>query len=131
MKIVCTYIADDGEEFETESECREYEASLARANGGVAAFDKDLNYIPVPTPKDWEVKVWFMKILDGEQADALMRWVDDYCGICMDGLPDHMTTGEVWAWNERHGGAWYKPLEQYAELKRIADAIEKAVNSVG
>lgn len=131
MKIVCTYIADDGEEFETESECREYEQSLVCANEGIAAFDKNLNYIATPTPSDWEENVWFMKILDGEQADRLMTWVYDQCGICMDGLPDHLTAGDVWAWTERNGGEWYKPLERYAELKRIADAIEKAVSQLG
>lgn len=130
MKIVYTYIADDGEEFKTESECREYEESLVRANGGVAAFDKDLNYIPVPTYEQWEDKVWYMKILDGKQADKLIHWVYNYCGICMDGLPNHLTAGEVWAWNDADG-EWYKPLEKYAELKRLADAIEKAVSQLG
>ena len=130
MKVICTYVADDGKEFDSESECREYEESLARANRSVAAFDKELNYIPTPTIADWEDKVWHMKIMDGKQADKLISWVNDYCGICMDGLPDHLTAGEVWAWSEIDG-EWYKPLERYAELKRLADAIEKAVSQLG
>lgn len=125
MRIEYTYIADDGTEFDNEEECREYENRQKMNFESVVLFDDTFHRLTEPTSGTFEA-VWYMKILDGKKATDLIDWVNDQCGICMDGLPDKLKEGEIYAWDNGYG-TWYNPAELAKKYQDVVDAIEKAV----
>jgi hypothetical protein len=126
MKIVYTYIADDGTEFDSKYECEEYEKKQQVNFESVILLDDEFNRLFELSENTFEV-MWYMKILDGDKASDLMKWAHDYTGICMDGLPERLKDEEVYAWDDDRG-EWYNPAELAVRYKNIWDAIEKAVD---
>lgn len=129
MRIETHYFADDETEFETEYECREYERQLKANFASVLFFDDSLNLMENPTNSQLEC-IWYIKVLDGEGATKLMDWINDVVGICMDGLPDKLTAGQIFAWDNTIY-TWYSPVEMVKKYQDVVDTIEKAVNSLG
>ena len=129
MKIVTTYVADDGTEFDNEEECREYENRQKMNFESVVLFDDTFYRLTEPTSGTFEA-VWYMKILDGKKATDLIGRVDDQCGVCMSGLPDKFKDGEIYAW-DNDSGTWYDPGKEAQKFQDVVDAIEKAVSQLG
>ena len=129
MRIETHYFADDETEFETEYECREYERQLKANFASALLFDDNLNLIENPTNSQLKC-IWYIKVLDGEGATKLMDWFNDVVGICMDGLPDKLTAGQMFAFDNTDF-VWYSPTEMVTKYQAIVDAIEKKVNSLG
>lgn len=125
MRVEFKYYADDDTEFCTEEACLAYEAGLKSDFDSVLFFDDAFNRLTECCERTFET-VWYMKILDGEKATKLMDWQYDYYGVCMDGLPEELHAGDVYAWNNDRG-EWYDPVKKMAKYKTVLDLIEKAV----
>lgn len=128
MRIEITYFADDDTEFDTEEECRAYEARQTEDFKSVLFFDEDLNQLTECNEDTFACAI-YMKILDGEKADRLMKWQWGYFGVCMDGLPSELHDGDIYAWDDITE-LWYNPVEKLEKYKAAMAAIEKAVNAV-
>ena len=129
MRIETHYFADDETEFETEYECREYERQLKANFASVLFFDDNLNLMENPTNSQLAC-IWYIKVLDGDGATKLMEWINDVVGIFMDGLPDKLTAGQIFAWDNTDS-VWYSPVEMVTKYQTIVDTIEKAVSQLG
>ena len=75
MRIEVTYFADDGEEFRTEEECREYEESLKMDLNSVIFFTEDHKLMKDPKLEDIEQEAYYLKVLDPEKAERLFDWL--------------------------------------------------------
>lgn len=69
MRIETTYIADDGTEFDTEEECREYEGEFKQLMSSVQFFDD--NFIMRYTLEDIERDAVYAYIRDSKKAERL------------------------------------------------------------
>lgn len=72
-EITCKYIADDGEEFDTEEECVEYEETVF-AHRNWIVLDCDGNKTDVID------KAWYIEIKDDEKKSAISR-LESYYGF--------------------------------------------------
>lgn len=131
MRIEIHYFADDDTEFDTREECEAYERSLLDDFDSVMLFDKDWN---IMRREDCSVEyianyMMYIKILDGERATKLMKWMYSYTGVCNEGL-DELVTGDIYAWDNDEG-VWFCPSKKLRELKKIEEDFEKAVNQMG
>ena len=129
MRIEIHYFADDDTEFDTEDECRAYEAGQQEDFKSVLFFDDAFNHLDKPSQTTFECAM-YMKILNGDRASRLMRWQWGYYGVCMDGLPEALQDGEIYYWDNDYG-AWFNPVAKMEKYRSIVESIEKAVNSVG
>ena len=127
MKIVTTYVADDGEVFYSEADCYAYEHRFDDANEAVIFFDDELNIIPFGLDEVYEKFMYFV-IRNEEKADELFRAIHDWehCFV----MPEEYHNGDLIAWDA--GNYKYVDLRtQRDELNRKINAIEKAVSQVG
>ena len=125
MRVEITYYADDDTEFCTEEECIAYEAKLKSDFDSVLFFDDAFNHLDECSQSTFE-SAWYMKILDGEKADRLMKWQYGYYGVCFDGLPNKLHDGDIYAW-DNITELWYNPVEKLEKYKAAVAAITKAV----
>ena len=128
MRVETKYYADDDTEFCTEAECIAYEAKRKSDFDSVLFFDDAFNHLDECSENTFACAM-YMKILDGEKASELMKWLYDYYGVCMYGLPDELHDGEIYAW-DGYTYEWYDPEIKLKKYQAVVDAIEKAVNAV-
>lgn len=127
MKIVTTYVADDGEEFYSEADCYAYEHRFDDANEAVIFLDDEFNVIPFKLDEVYEKSMYFV-IRNEEKAVELFRAIHDW-ERCFE-MPGEYHDGDLIAWDERN----YEYVDLRAQrdkLNRKINAIEKAVNSLG
>lgn len=125
MRVETIYYADDDTEFCTEEACLAYEASLKANFDSVIFFDDAFNRLEEFCESTFE-SVWYIKVLDGEKATKMMEWQYSCFGVCMDGLPDELHDGEIYAWDDE-SGEWYDPEILAKKYTAIVDAIREAV----
>lgn len=104
MIIKKTYISDDGEEFETEEECLEYEKSLNSIDG-VVLFDSKLEVIHGENPVDAYNEAFYIYISNVERAERFFDWIREY---------DHSPVPK----DIKHGRIYfyYEPTGEYRNL---------------
>ncbi len=98
MRIEITYFADDGEEFGTEEECREYEESLKTDLNSVIFFTEDHKLMKYPKLKDIEQEAYYLKVLDPEKAEKLFDWL--HYQISFDWIAGEPIKDHYYRWNE-------------------------------
>ena len=77
MRIEITYYADDGEEFDNEEECREYERDVRERLESVIFFNQFQELMSEPTIYEIEEKAYYLTVLDPKMAENLFDWLDD------------------------------------------------------
>ena len=77
METKITYIADDGEEFDSEEECLAYENAFKHV-GGVIAFDEDKHVVFSAEEVATEAEYYY--ITNAEKARKTFAFIDDYYG---------------------------------------------------
>ena len=107
MQIKKIYISDDGEEFETEEACLEYENSL-NARDGVILFDSNLEVIHGGAPIDDYNEAFYMYISDARQAERFFDWVYEYDHSP---VPKDVKEGGIYFYDEATGN--YKNLDEF------------------
>lgn len=127
MQIKTTYIADDGEEFNTQEECFAYEHRFDNAMYAAIFLDDDFNVIPFDLEKVYDQFIYIV-IRDAEKAKDLFDAIHDYewCFV----RPETYSNGDFLMWDTED--EWYVNLKQESvKIQAKIDAIEKAVNSLG
>ena len=110
MTIQVTYIADDGEEFETEEECLDHERVMM-TDGKALFFDSDCELIEGSVIDKVE-RAHYIYILDGETAKEFFEWADEYTGCP---VPDEYETGALYFFDERE--------QHYKDLGKIITGL--------
>lgn len=127
MKIVTTYVADDGEEFYSEADCYAYEHRFDDANEAVIFLDDEFNIIPFRLDEVYEKFMYFV-IRNEEKAFKLFRDIHEW-EHCFE-MPGEYHDGDLIAWDA--GKYEYVDLRaQRDELNRKINAIKKAVSQLG
>lgn len=119
-----TYVADDGEEFDTEEECQAYELALSDCPG-ILGFDLDLAF---QDPKklganDAFVNSNYFYVYDAEQAEKTFEILGDYTGTT---TPEgELHAGDLFRYDEDSNG-W---IDMIAEYRKQTQTIGSLLNS--
>lgn len=130
MRVEITYYAIDDTEFDTKEDCEAYEKALEDGFKSIVFFDEDMNPITSFDPERISTYAFYMGIRDADNAYDFIRWLYGYAGMNMDGIPENLTVGDVYAWDNDEG-EWRNPMQKLRELQATVDKIEKAVGSMG
>lgn len=124
MKKVVTWIADDGEEFDTEEQCLAYEHRFDDALDAALFLDDDFNVIPFNLERVYD-SFQYIVIKDAEKARdlfwAIYNW--ENCFV----IPKDYKDGDILSWNgdcESYDFLY----EERRKLNEKIDRIEKAVS---
>lgn len=131
MIVKTIYISYDGEEFETEEECEEYEREFEDIKKSVLFLSDKMKPVKDDDMVGIEAACYF-KVLDWEKANRLFDWLVDH--TCMDNM--EFTEGDqnrIYAWDE--DTAMYYDLNDYVEreenrLKKIAGVFWTVENEL-
>lgn len=127
MRVETTYYAFDEKEFDSKENCLAYEAMVLDKLKSVAFIDEDFDRIA-----DYEDLAYiaesapYIKILDGEKAEEFIEWLEEYTGVCFDGIED-IETGDIFVF-DMTPGAWYNLTDRISELKEMESKINEAVS---
>ena len=123
MEIKTTYIADDGEEFETEEECRAYEEAW---NPGDAILFLDQDFQPLYLRDSVARFEWatYVFIKDAEKARKFFEVLNNECGY---DVPDQIEDRRLYWWKDQE----YVDLNSYiADLQIARNHCRAAIASV-
>lgn len=124
MKKVVTWIADDGEEFDTEEQCLAYEHRFDDALDAALFLDDDFNVIPFNLERVYD-SFQYIVIKDAEKARDLF-WAIYNWEICFV-IPKGYKNWDILSWNgdcESYDFLY----EERRKLNDKIDSIEKAVS---
>ena len=131
MTIKNVYVADDGEEFETEEECLEYEKVLD-PDGAVVLFDSDMRIITKENcgsekdPVSRYEETVYICIIDAKKAKEWFNWIYDKSGY---DIPIDYSTGDTLYYNS--DDCEYVNLEkEIAKLEALRNKIYSKRNQV-
>lgn len=79
MTIQVLYIADDGEEFETEQECLDHERA-SNYKDSLVFLDSKFEIIDMNDSVEAYEKSFYIYVLDAEKAGAFFSWLNVYAG---------------------------------------------------
>lgn len=91
MIIKRIYIADDGEEFETEEECRAYEKAMDPKDS-IVMFDSEFEILHGGDPATMYEAAMYLYIINEEKATAFFNWISVNTGY---NTPDEYHTGDL------------------------------------
>lgn len=129
MTIRNIYVAADGEEFDTEEDCLDYEQTMD-ASGAIIMFDSDRKLIKGVSSAEAFDRSMYLYIVDAEKAKRfldLMR--DDYGHI----VPEDVEDYALYMYDDNIRGQSYVELQELiANLETERDEIlrecERALN---
>ena len=80
--MIIKYIADDGREFETEEECREYEYvnNMKDKFPTTRFFNREGKAVPFIATCEFCEQLFYVEVNDIEEANRLYEWFND-CGF--------------------------------------------------
>ena len=131
MIEVIKYVADDGEEFEYEDECREYEWGLTISHAKYSLLSGNFQILAIDNPRSYE-DVEYIFLPDEQSANDLYEaWDGNIVDACR---PDFLSPYAyaspdigLWAYdwdNEK----WYHIGNHIRAEEKRADACMKAIN---
>ena len=130
MKKVTMYEAFDGEKFDTEEECLEYERKYFPSQeglDGLLMLDSKTIFIMKDPEKSYydyynELK-WFVVTEATDEAFACIKNILDSGPYI---YPDPIIEGHIYTWDTDNG--WYDFSEKFCQLKEDADIILNAID---
>ena len=127
MRIEVTYYADDGEEFDTEEACREYEERLKKDMSSVIFYDENKKVMKNPTIEDIEQDAFYLKVLNAEEATRLFDWL--HYQISFDFVEQEVVKDHFYAWMEDpHLDDGFRDItKRFEDLKNTIDILTKEV----
>lgn len=129
MTEVHLYVADDGTEFEDESECLSYEAGQrARGlKGRVVLLTETFRPIPLDNLEAWD-DVWFVFVKDTEALHDLSdAWDWDFAGMSPPPFLFGNTAGLFYY--DGDTDEWYHMGTRIQAFQALADEVMGYVNS--
>ena len=122
MEIKVTYIANDGEEFETEEECLEYE-NRCDPGDSLVMINQNCVAVQASNPIDAFEHSEIYYIRDAAKAAVFFWFVNDQTGYA---VPEEIEDDGIYIYNPSIDG--YVDLR--AELERLGDIQKKVVEEV-
>lgn len=129
MEQITVYRAFDGEQFDTEEECLEYEQnSLPKYDAmmNLLLFDEETLLIPfqpgMTYSELYDKMQFFVVINKTEESLACLHNILDQ-GFYS--YPDTIEEGHVYTWSNRDG--WYDYSEKFCRMKETVDIIISTV----
>ena len=126
MRVETTYYAFDEKEFDSKENCLAYEAMVQDKLKSVVFLDDDFDRMDGEDPAYVAESAVYVKILNGEKASELVEWLEEYTGVCFDGIED-IETGDIFVFDMTHG-AWYNLTDRISELKEMESKINESVS---
>ena len=124
MTTVTTYYSDDGIEFDSEEECRDYEETILHSKDAAVFFDESLKMMTCPVPEDVVNYAFWIYIKDAEKARHLFKWLDVQVGFELHiGFKD----GDILGYDENLSECWFNVRERSLELMRAESRITAEV----
>ena len=120
MRIETTYIADDGNEFDTEEECREYEDEFKQLMSSVQFFDE--YFIKCHTPEDIESDAVYVYIRDSKKAEKLFDRLFNMISFEVPFFVSYKSGDILWY---TENGEWVNVNAEISLLATIKDTILK------
>lgn len=122
MTIKNIYISDDGEEFETEEECVEYEKARD-VKGAILMFDSDRQILDdADSVKAFE-NAMYLYIINVERAKKFFDYVSESYGYDVPD-PDEVIEHGLYAFNDdMHCQSYYELTDRIAELEVARDEL--------
>lgn len=96
MEICKIYISDDGEEFDSEEECLEYENKI-NSFDSVLLFDSKKNLIKNKISEIAYERAFYIYVLDTKRAKTFLEWIHSESGYA---VPDYIRAGELYFYDE-------------------------------
>ena len=122
MTIRNIYVAADGEEFETEEECLEYEKTRD-ASDAILMFNSNNQIIEDIDSVTAFEKSMYLYILNAEKAKKFFAWINESYGYAVPD-PDGVNGNELYAFDEdRYSQSYYKLGNRIAELEVLQDEL--------
>jgi len=119
MTIRKIYIAEDGEEFESEDECLEYEKAF-NPEGAIVFYDEDLERVTSGRdPAETFELADHLYISNAEQAERFFNWIDEYYGMT---VPDEVVAGQVYSFDERNQ-QYFNLCDRIREMEHVLKII--------
>lgn len=119
MTEVTYYIAEDGKQFDDESECWKYEMSL-KDWSCVEFFNEDLERLD---PNDGLEELYeysmHLHIINAERAKEVFRFLYEMYGFY---TPEKYEDGDLLSFNEQEQD-WFDPVEKAREAMRIVNTL--------
>lgn len=126
MRIETIYYADDGTEFDTEEECRQYESAITDGMDSCLFYDGDMKKIEGGFEEIWD-HTEYVAILDEEKVKPLFNYLWDMYGFKP---PMGYNTGDIFAWNA-HDETWSDLKEEFYTISCIMGVITKDMTERG
>lgn len=124
MTTKTTYIANDGEEFETEEECLAYEKAMDPSEG-VVMFDSEYEILHGGVPAAMYEAAMYLYIINEKKATAFFNWIGVNTGY---NTPSDYHTGDLLYYSDYHD---YNK-DDYSNLdKDISELIKKKEILIG
>lgn len=120
MTIKNIYISDDGEEFETEEECVEYEKARD-VKGAILMFDSDRQILDdADSVKAFE-NAMYLYVIDVERAKKFFDFVEGDYGYV---VPDEVVKNGLYVYDDNvHCQSYYELTDRIAELEVARDEL--------
>lgn len=124
MTIRNIYVAADGEEFDTEEDCLDYEQTMD-ASDAIIMFDSDRKMIKGISSAEAFDKSMYLYIVDAEKAKRFLEIMcDDYGHIVPEDIEDHA----LYVYDDNIRGQSYVELQKLiAKLETERDKILESV----
>ena len=122
MRTRTIYISNDGEEFDTEEECLEYERNRDASDAILMFAANRLPIVDSDSVAAFE-DASYLYILDAERAKAFFRAIKDDYSYAIPKL-DEVTNFSLYAYEEDHSDQSYVNLDdKIAELEVLRDEL--------
>lgn len=126
MRVETTYYSFDEKEFDSKEKCLAYEAMMLDKLKSVVFLDDDYDRMEGEDPAYVAESAVYVKILNGEKAEELIEWLEEYTGVCFDGMED-VKADDIFVFDPTPG-AWYNLSDRISELKEMESRINEAVS---
>lgn len=131
MRKVVTFIAQDGTEFDDETECLIYEDSFKLNFQGVKLFDKFVNPIHFDSDvlfdsPDTIFDTTYIQIIDANSAAECLKFIEHHW-FCMPSL-DELRSGDIWV-DEYGNGEWINLTDRFNQDGRKIETIQSYTNT--
>lgn len=127
MIIKRTFIADDGEEFESEEACIEYEEAM-NPEGGVIFYDGNMKRVTKENgPASMLDHAMYLYISNAKKAQKFFDWIVQYYGMA---VPIELTDGAMFVYDDRAQG-YCNLNDKIRALIDIQDEIFKDLRTNG
>lgn len=129
MTIEYTYIADDGEEFDSEEECLAYEKAAKERFNSVIFFNENKEIIENPTLDEIESEAFFFYPTDEKKMHAVIDWLNYQLGMGWNEMMDPIVANHFYGYSTKLEG-WFDLTKFNEELTNKIGILDAAIKKM-